>query len=129
MISPASRPPQVLIVEDESVIREILAEFLRLDGFEVREAEGGKSALEHFKAERPDLILTDWMMENGNGEELVRSVRAVDGSVPVIVLSANTELTPESLRDYKIDRLISKPFDPDALIQQIKKILKNTGPA
>ncbi len=123
MASSASRAPQVLIVEDESVIREILAEFLRLDGFEVREAEGGRSALKNFMTERPDLILTDWMMENGNGEELIRSIRAVDGNVPVIVLSANTELTPESLREFKINRLISKPFDPDALIQQIKKIL------
>jgi len=123
MASATSRPPQVLIVEDESVIREILAEFLRLDGFDVREAEGGRSALQNFMTERPDLILTDWMMENGNGEELVRSIRAVDRNVPVIVLSANTELTPESLREFKINRLISKPFDPDALIQQIKKIL------
>ncbi|RYZ63264.1 MAG: response regulator [Proteobacteria bacterium] len=123
MTQTGSPLPKILIVEDEAIIREILAEFLRLDGFEVMEADGGNPALEILKTESFELILTDWMMDDGSGENLVRSIRAINQVVPIVVLSANTELTAESLKDYRIDQLIAKPFDPDGLVATVKQLV------
>ena len=65
----------VLIVDDESSIREMLAVALEMAGFETIQAENASSALEHLTSRLPDLMLVDWMMPQVSGLELCRRLR------------------------------------------------------
>ena len=79
----------ILLVEDDRVLRRACEASLRRTGFSVTTAEDGREALDHVKADLPDLILLDLLMPRVNGLEVLRSLRA-DGrtkNVPVLILS------------------------------------------
>jgi len=79
---------RLLVVEDEETILELLAGSLRFAGFEVRTAASGAEALRAVAASRPDLMLLDVMMPDGDGFEVVRRMRLSGPDVPVIFLIA-----------------------------------------
>jgi two-component system OmpR family response regulator len=79
---------RLLVVEDEEMILELLAGSLRFAGFEVMTAASGAEALRAVAASRPDLMLLDVMMPDGDGFEVVRRMRSSGPDVPVIFLSA-----------------------------------------
>ena len=119
----------VLIVDDESSIREMLAVALEMAGFETVQAENASSALEHLASRLPDLMLVDWMMPQVSGLELCRRLRRnVDtANIPLILLTARG-------REAKItglgvaDDYITKPFSPRELVARLKAILRRTTP-
>ena len=78
---------RLLVVDDEETILELLSGSLRLAGFEVTTAASGTEALRAAAASRPDLVLLDVMMPNGDGFEVVRRMRSHGPDVPVIFLS------------------------------------------
>src|SRR5881392_1505206 len=79
--------PRVLIVEDESDVRRLYAIGLNQRGFEVKLAANGAEAVERVAAERPDVILLDWVMPlMGGGEVLSKLREATDSDIPVIVV-------------------------------------------
>ncbi|MBU24892.1 MAG: DNA-binding response regulator, partial [Gammaproteobacteria bacterium] len=79
-------PRTVLIVDDESSIREMLAIALEMAGFVTIQAENAASALEHIASRLPDLMIVDWMMPNMSGLELCRRLRRNPdtASIPLI---------------------------------------------
>ena len=79
---------RLLVVDDEETILELLSGSLRLAGFEVTTAASGMEALRVAAASRPDLIMLDVMMPDGDGFEVVRRMRSSGPDVPVIFLSA-----------------------------------------
>jgi CheY-like chemotaxis protein len=81
--------PTVLVVDDNAKIVEVLAEYLRADGFTALTAADGPSALAVAKAQRPDLALVDVMLPGIDGLELTRRFQA-DG-IPVILVTARSE--------------------------------------
>lgn len=118
--------PCILVVEDDDAIRETLGLVLQAEGFEVHSASDGAEAISHlYKAKvMPELVITDLMMPNISGWELIDVLRALDrtSSIPIVVLSAVTKYT-------STDRVLSgclfveKPFDLDALLGVINKAL------
>ncbi len=85
-----SRGHEVLVAEDDPVIRRAVKASLASEGYSVRETPDGASALRAFGEKRPDLVLLDVMMPATDGFEVCARIRAVDARVPIIFLTARS---------------------------------------
>jgi two-component system, OmpR family, response regulator len=121
---------RLLVVDDEETILELLSGSLRLAGFEVTTAASGIEALRAAAASRPDLILLDVMMPNGDGFEVVRRMRSSGPDVPVIFLSARDGVR-ERVAGLALggDDYVTKPFSLDEVLERIRAVLRRTGRA
>ncbi|MBA2387144.1 MAG: response regulator, partial [Acidimicrobiia bacterium] len=81
---------QVLVVDDEPMVREVVARYLERDGLRVHEAADGAAALAWLTDHRPDLVVLDIMLPGADGLTILRQLRA-DGDVPVILLTARAD--------------------------------------
>jgi two-component system OmpR family response regulator len=119
---------RVLVVDDEATILDLLSESLRFAGYEVVTAASGAGALRAAAASRPDLVLLDVMMPEGDGFEVVRRMRAAGGpEIPVIFLTARNEV-PDRLAGFETgaDDYITKPFSLEEVLARIRAVLKRT---
>src|SRR5262249_35631056 len=118
------RMTKALVVDDERKMRRILQMVLERMGIDSVAAESGAEALQRFEAERIDLILTDLKMPGLGGIELLRELRARDGEVPVIVLTAfgTVQTAVEAMKLGAVDYVL-KPFDLDAIEVVIRRAL------
>lgn len=121
--------PSVLVVEDDAEVRSSVAEILELEGFAVDTAIHGQQALDKLRSgAAPSVLLLDLMMPVMNGLELLEHLRGHSElrSPPVIVLSANRGYDAE---DLGVAAVVRKPFDVDALVENIAAVLRKTGQA
>jgi len=109
-------PERLLVVDDEPSMREFLEIMLAQDGYQVRTASSGEEGFEMFLQDEPDLVLTDVKMPGMSGLDLIRKIRSLDTSVPVIVITAfaSAEDALRAVREGAYDYL-SKPFQLDDL--------------
>lgn len=118
--------PLILIVDDESKIRRLLAQNLELEGFDVQTASDGAQALEVYNksVEKPDLILLDLMMPEIDGMSMLKRLRK-SSDVPVIILSAKDE-RPTVIEGFRegADDFVSKPFYIEELMERIRAVLR-----
>lgn len=122
--SRAERPyGNILVVDDHPEITDLVVEALTDEGYCVRVAHDGASALRAIRREPPDLLLVDIAMPVMCGDELLRRLRS-DGFVqlPVIVMTADTR--PERFRPMGANQLLRKPFDLDQLIQTVEAYVR-----
>ena len=122
-----SHPARLLVVDDEATIAELLSGSLRLAGFEVVTAASGAEALRAAASARPDLVLLDVMMPDGDGFEVVRWIRSAGPDVPVIFLTARDEV-PDRVAGFAAgaDDYVTKPFSLDEVLARIRAVLKRT---
>ncbi|WP_291119409.1 hybrid sensor histidine kinase/response regulator [Flavobacterium sp. UBA6135] len=118
---------KILLVEDDDLIRETIYELLVINNFETISAEDGLEALKNLEHWTPDIIVSDIMMPNCNGYELLNAVRSNQkyNQIPFIFLTAKkpeVELIEASIKG--VDGYISKPFKIDELIATIEVKLK-----
>jgi two-component system, OmpR family, response regulator len=120
--------PRLLVVDDEDTIRELLCGSLRFAGYEVTSAGSGAEALRASISERPDLVLLDVRMPDGDGFEVARRMRAAGGpEIPVIFLTARDEVHDRLVGfEAGADDYITKPFSLDEVLARIKAVLKRT---
>ena len=123
---------KALVVDDEIHIVQVVAIKLRNNGFDVRTAENGAVALEYIKAEKPDVIVTDFQMPVMSGLELIENLRSDPETVdiPVIMLTARGF----AIEDEKKERLniavcLSKPFSPREVLKCIEEALSTNSVA
>lgn len=120
----------ILIVDDESAIREMIRMGLEMAGFNCLEAGDATKAHVLIVDRKPDLVLLDWMMPGVSGIELMRRLRREDAtaSLPVIMLTAKTE-EDNKIQGLEVgaDDYITKPFAPRELVSRIKAVLRRTG--
>lgn len=118
---------KILLVEDDRNIIESLTEFLRREGFEVKNATGQSTALEILSENQFDLVLLDIMLADGNGFTTCSAIKS-EYSIPVIFLTASgDEYSTVTGFELGADDYISKPFRPRELVSRIKNILRLTG--
>lgn len=120
---------KILIVDDESSIRDMLRMALETHDFQVAEAPNAKLAQDKVAANKPDLILLDWMMPGTSGVELIRRLRSNEESkkIPIIMLTAkDSEDNSIQALDTGADDYITKPFSPKALIARVNAVLRRT---
>lgn len=117
----------VLVVEDETDLRELLELHLLREGYRVLTAEDGRRGFELAASERPDLIVLDWMLPNMSGPEVARLLRDRQDtrSVGILMLTAKGEEADvvEGL-ESGADDYVTKPFRPKELISRVKAVLR-----
>ncbi len=121
--------PTILIVDDEETIREVVRRYLELDGFAVREAADGYTALDEIALDPPDLIVLDLMLPGIDGLTITRQLRErAQKTIPIIMLTARGE-TSDRIRglDLGADDYIAKPFSPREVVSRVNAVLRRTG--
>ncbi len=111
---------RVLVVDDESGIRSLLAALLEDEGYEVVTAVDGPSAVTMAERHQPDLILLDVMMPGMNGRDVERRLREQEAfaETPIIFMSAVGNLRPEPTA---LTTFVDKPFDIDSVLTQVER--------
>lgn len=120
----------VLVVDDETAIRDMLRMALEIVDFRCIEAGNIHDAYTQVVDERPDIVLLDWMLPGGSGLELLRRLKRGDTTreIPVIMLTAKTaEDNVIQALEVGADDYISKPFAPRELIARVRALLRRTG--
>ena len=122
-----SAAARLLVVEDEDTIRQLLSGSLRFAGFEVSTAASGAEALRAVTTSRPDLVLLDVMMPDGDGFEVVRRLRLSGPDVPVIFLTARHDVR-DRVAGLALggDDYVTKPFSLDEVLERIRAVLRRT---
>jgi len=124
---------KILVVDDESHIRQLIEQTLIKAKYNVITAEDGKEALDKMVSERPDLIILDIMMPYYDGYEVLQTLRRYPSTrnLPVIILTAkNNDEDVFSAWQAGVSSYLMKPFNPTELLTYVKKIFdakKNTG--
>ena len=122
-----ARPGRVLIVDDESNIRQAFADLLSDEGYEVTTAHNGRAALDDLEAQPADLVLMDIRMPVLDGVTATRILKAGDATkhTPVIIMSAGSNLQMHQGELLQIaDAVIEKPIDFDRLLATMQALLK-----
>ena len=116
---------RILIVEDEEKLREVIALFMRAEGFEVETAESGEEALEIFGRTKPDLIILDAGLPGMSGFDVCRIIRQTS-DVCIIFLTALGD-DDHHMLGYKLgaDDYLTKPFKVSILAMKAKRMLRN----
>ncbi|MGP1664652.1 MAG: response regulator, partial [Rhodanobacter sp.] len=120
---------RILIVEDETSIREMVAFALRKADMEAIQAGDAREAQLAIAEQVPDLILLDWMLPGTSGMELARRLRKEELSreIPIIMLTARGEETDRvNGLEAGVDDYVVKPFSTRELIARIKAVLRRT---
>lgn len=118
----------ILVVDDEASVVEVVALYLRRDGFQVRVASDGREALTAIHTKLPSLVVLDVMLPELDGLEIMRRLRADPTSdIPVILLTARSQ---EVDRIYGLelgaDDYVTKPFSPAELVSRVKAVLRRS---
>lgn len=121
---------RILVVDDEPDIRDILKIVLESEGFEVEEASNGEEALEKIQHRPPDLVITDYVMPDIDGEELCRQIKKdiLVRHIPVIMLTGKKEDVTDKIKgiDAGADDYLVKTIDEKELIARVRMVLRRS---
>jgi CheY-like chemotaxis protein len=118
----------ILVIEDDKFFSELLVELLKQDGHVVSLATDGAKALQLLSTQRPDLIITDILMPNMDGVELIMALAKQDNRIPVIAMSGgrrsiSPEFSLESAKLLGVKTTLTKPFTHTDLRQIVQSAL------
>jgi CheY-like chemotaxis protein len=120
----AGRSGRILVVEDETTVRDVLLDLLTGQGHEVVACPDGASALTHVGGLAFDLALVDLSMPGLSGWEVAKGLRAAQPAVPIALVTGwGDQIDVEEARTRGIDHLIAKPFNVDDLTRLVAGIL------
>lgn len=118
--------PKIMAVDDEPDIISLLGKILKKAGYEFVGCSSGKEFLERYPEEKPDLVLLDIMMPGMDGWDVYNEIRKINRNQKVAPLTALE--VPTRIKDCIFELgasdYITKPFEPDELVEKVKKILK-----
>lgn len=119
---------KILIIEDETNIRELISYNLAANNFAVAEAEDGLQGIEMLAREKPDLILLDLMLPGKKGMDICKDLREKGSKVPIIILTARSDDIDKVMGlEFGADDYMTKPFSIHELIARIKAVLRRSG--
>jgi DNA-binding response OmpR family regulator len=119
-----SQQRRVLIVDDEETVREVVGQYLELEGYLIVQASTGLEALRLAEKTPPDLVILDLTLPGIDGLEICRRLRIVS-AVPILMLTARAE-DAEKLEGFEAgaDDYITKPFNPRELVVRVQAIMR-----
>jgi DNA-binding response OmpR family regulator len=118
----------ILIVDDEPIVRDVVARYLERDGFRTVTVGDGEEARALIEAETPGLVVLDVMLPGMDGLALCRWIRS-RGDMPVILLTARGEEADRIVGlELGADDYVTKPFSPRELAARVRAVLRRTGP-
>jgi two-component system KDP operon response regulator KdpE len=122
----SAAPLRVLVIDDEPPIRKLLRVGLSAHGYQIVEASNGKMALDLLSEQAPDLVILDLGLPDMQGHELLRTMRARNDSVPIVVLSSRDDETGKvQALDSGADDYVTKPFGMDELLARMRAALRH----
>jgi two-component system OmpR family response regulator len=121
-----ARAPHILVVDDDTEIRSLVAQFLKKHGFRVESAADGAAMMTLFEAGRFDLVVLDLMLPGEDGLSLCRRLRT-QSDVPIIMLTAMGEPTDRIVGlEMGADDYLPKPFNPRELLARIRAVMRRS---
>jgi CheY-like chemotaxis protein len=115
---------RILVVDDDENIREMLKDFLNLEGYKTVLAKDGEEALKIFSEQGFDMVITDLGMPGMSGWEVNKCIKAMKPEIPVVIITGwGAQLSPEELKKNKVNWILSKPFNLD----QFKEMIETVG--
>ncbi len=121
----SAAPLKILVIDDEPPIRKLLRMGLSTQGYEIMEAPSGRLSLE-LLSQKPDLIILDLGLPDIQGLELLRTIRARDDAVPIVVLSSRgDEVGKVEALDLGADDYVTKPFGMEELLARMRAALRH----
>lgn len=124
--------PTILVIDDDDLLRDVIAATLTAAGYEVLQAADGRQGRELLAASPADLVLTDLIMPEHEGIETITRLRRIHPQLPIIAMSGgstNSKLYLDFARVLGARRVLSKPFAPDDLLHLIAEVLAKPPPA
>ncbi|KZB70008.1 MULTISPECIES: response regulator [Thalassospira] len=119
--------PKVLIAEDEETIVESLSFLMEKEGYDVRVATDGQTAISMIARDAPDMVLLDVMMPGCDGFEVVRAVRSDANTklIPIMMLTAKTrEVDRRKGLELGVDDFVTKPFSTRDVVSRVRALLE-----
>jgi len=118
----------ILIAEDDRAVREAVERAISFEGYDVITARDGSEALQRVLNERPDLVVLDVMMPIVDGLEACKRLRASGNDVPVLMLTARTEVSDRVAGlDAGADDYLAKPFALEELLARMRALLRRSS--
>jgi DNA-binding NtrC family response regulator len=120
-----SQRPSILVVDDELLIRDLLYDFFKDQGWDISIAENGEKALEVLRAKNIDLVLSDVKMPEMDGLDLSRKLRESYPKIPVVLMTGypSVDSVIDALRNKVVDYIV-KPFNINQLYKAVESQLK-----
>ena len=116
---------RILLVEDDEQVRLVLKDLLEGEGYEIQEASNGKEALQSFASSLPDLILTDLVMPDTEGIEMIIKMRKSNPNVKIVAMSGGVDYL-NLAKQLGALRTLTKPFSNQAVLDVVKETLEET---
>src|SRR5258708_6770968 len=118
----------VLVVEDSRAMQRTLQRLFESDSLRVQIASDGPAGLELFRKQLPCAVVLDLKLPGMSGKDLCREFKALAASVPIVVLSANSEVEDKVLLlELGADDYVTKPFSPKELLARVRRAMRRTG--
>ena len=115
---------RILVIDDDQITRESVAEVLQEEGYDVAIAADGHDGLAQFTAFQPHLVLTDLQMPRVNGFAVIAHVQSVAPATPIIIFTADIVIDAQrKAQDLGIAGYINKPFELSDMLEQVAKLL------
>jgi len=115
----------VLVIDDEDFIRELIKDFLELDGVDCAGAETAEQGIELLKEKDFDLILLDRNLGKTKAEDLIARIRSDRRHIPIVILTGDQQCGSDYLEETGADGIIFKPFQVSDFMESITKFLEN----
>ena len=115
---------QVLVVDDAALVRGLLRDVLRSEGYVIHEAVNSRDALARYREVRPDVVTMDLALPDGSGIDCVARIREFDADARVVVITAlsRDESEPACARAGALG-FVSKPFTPEQVAEAVRQCL------
>lgn len=118
----------ILVIDDDPTIQTVYKRFLEKHGYAVAVASNGKEGLSRLAESNPDLVITDIMMPEADGLEVIMAIRRLERQVPVIAISGGMRSAPMDFlpmaSKFGASKVLYKPVDLDDLLSDVKEMLK-----
>ncbi len=116
---------KLLVIEDDLRIQKVLHRLFSVEGFDVRSAMDGTAGLENLGSDSPDAVILDLMLPGLSGREICKRIKQMAPDLPVVVLSAVTEVADKVLLlELGADDYVTKPFSPRELLARVQAAMR-----
>jgi CheY-like chemotaxis protein len=122
---------KILVIDDDSAVRETIVQILECEGYRVLAAANGRAGLDLFRSEQPDLVITDMIMPEQLGADTMSAIKREQPDAKIIAMSGSDRIGETYFLDLALQvgaiATIVKPFDPDELIERVRSCVSSDG--